>query len=46
MISLPLWRDMPPTAVDTIAEVHDDVGAHAADVGRAVAARAAEAVGA
>ena len=40
VISLPLWRDMPPEAVDTIAGVLDRLGAHAGDVRRAVAARA------
>jgi dTDP-4-amino-4,6-dideoxygalactose transaminase len=40
VISLPLWRDMPPEAVDAIADVLDRLGAHAGDVRRAVAARA------
>ena len=40
VISLPLWRDMPPDAVETIADVLDRLGAHAGDVRRAVAARA------
>ena len=37
VISLPLWRDMPPGAVDTIAEVLEGLGAHAGDVGRVLA---------
>jgi dTDP-4-amino-4,6-dideoxygalactose transaminase len=36
VISLPLWRDMPPTAVTTIAEVLAGVAARAGDVRRAV----------
>jgi dTDP-4-amino-4,6-dideoxygalactose transaminase len=40
VISLPLWRDMPPEAVDAIADVLDRLGAHAGDVRRAVADRA------
>lgn len=36
VISLPLWRDMPPAAIDTIAEVLDRLGAQAGDVQRAV----------
>ena len=39
VISLPLWRDMPPEAVDTIADVLDRLGAHAGEVRQAVAAR-------
>ena len=42
MISLPLWRDMPPAAIDTIAEVLDRLGAQAGDVQRAAAAQRAE----
>ena len=37
VISLPLWRDMPPGAVDTIAEVLEGLGTHAGDVGRVLA---------
>ena len=36
VISLPLWRDMPPAAVTTIAEVLAGVAARAGDVRRAV----------
>jgi dTDP-4-amino-4,6-dideoxygalactose transaminase len=36
VISLPLWRDMPPEAVETIADVLDRLGAHADEVRRAV----------
>ena len=39
VISLPLWRDMPPEAITTIADVFDRLGAHAGDVQRAVAAQ-------
>ncbi len=42
VISLPLWRDMPPAAIDTIAEVLDRLGAQAGDVQRAAAAQRAE----
>ena len=42
VISLPLWRDMPPAAIDTIAEVLDRLGARAGDVQRAAAAQRAE----
>ena len=42
VISLPLWRDMPPEAVDTIAEVLDRVGAHAGDVQTAATAQRTE----
>ena len=41
VISLPLWRDMPPAAIDTIAEVLDRLGAQAGDVQRAAAAQRA-----
>ncbi len=39
VISLPLWRDMPPTAIDTIADVLDRLGAQAGDVQQAAAAQ-------
>ena len=42
VISLPLWRDMPPEAITTIADVFDRLGAHAGDVQRAVAAQRTE----
>ena len=42
VISLPLWRDMPPEAVDTIAEVLDRVGAHSGDVQTAATAQRTE----
>ena len=41
VISLPLWRDMPATAIDTIADVLDRLGARAGDVQQAAAARRA-----
>jgi dTDP-4-amino-4,6-dideoxygalactose transaminase len=40
VISLPLWRDMPPEAVDTIADTLDRLGARAGDVRREITARA------
>ena len=42
VISLPLWRDMPPAAIDTVVEVLDRLGAQAGDVQRAAAAQQAE----
>jgi dTDP-4-amino-4,6-dideoxygalactose transaminase len=45
VVSLPLWRDLPPAAVTTIVEVLAELGAHAGEVRDAVA-RGAEEVGA
>jgi dTDP-4-amino-4,6-dideoxygalactose transaminase len=41
VISLPLWRDMPRTAVTTVVEVLAELGARAAQVGDAVRESAA-----
>jgi len=46
VISLPLWRAMPPTAVNTIAEVLAQVGARAGDVRQAVDGASTEEAGA